>query len=154
MKTQLPESISSITEAIEFLTALHGNGEAYHPDDNAHEIEWQTTEVTPAECDKLNKLMEDIYNLPGNDNYLDMAFCPCGFLLAFEGKIDFLSEQTWVNVLEALPRETLIQILIAHDKDGTYTDADQIAQHGSLSTKEDLTRAFWYLYTEGEQTED
>ena len=86
MKTQLPQSINSIEEAKAFLAALHSNNEQFHPEDDAHEIEWLTIEdenncPTVSECDQLNKLMNDIYNLPGNNDAQNMAFDPCGYLL-------------------------------------------------------------------------
>lgn len=60
------------------------NSEAFHPEDDAHDILWDLENVpTYEECEQLNKLMDDIYNLPGNDGKHDnsIAFCPCGFLL-------------------------------------------------------------------------
>lgn len=84
MKTKLPDAINTIDEAKQFLTDLHNNGEAFHPEDNAHDIIWNGMNVsnvpTPAECDQLNKLMNDIYNLPGNDgDHANPEFDPCGF---------------------------------------------------------------------------
>lgn len=84
MKTALPDSIKTVEEAKAFLTALHSNSEAFHPEDDAHDILWDLENVpTYEECEQLNKLMDDIYNLPGNDGKHDnsIAFCPCGFLL-------------------------------------------------------------------------
>lgn len=87
MKTKLPISIKTVEEAIAFLTALHTNGEQYHPEDNAHDILW-TTPVTICDENQLNALMEDIYNLPGNDGrHNDLAFDPCEYLLLL-GKAD------------------------------------------------------------------
>jgi hypothetical protein len=83
MKTNLPDAINSIEEAKLYLSELLKNHEAYHPEDDAHEIVWGHGGVFPTkeECDKLNKLMGDIYNLEGNkDKYPDLAFDPCEYL--------------------------------------------------------------------------
>lgn len=90
MNTVLPKSISTVDEAKTFLTELVKNGESFHPEDDAHDIEWLSVPVenrpTPAECNQLNKLMEDIYDLPGNDGKHDdsILFCPCGFILKIQ----------------------------------------------------------------------
>lgn len=76
MKTQLPESISNIKEAEKFLAELINNGEIFHPEDNAHEINWSCEPPTFEECDHLNKLMEDIYTLENFD--------PCGYIIDSE----------------------------------------------------------------------
>jgi len=88
MKTILPQSINTINEAKSFLTALCSNNEAYHPDDNAHDIGIYDPATNhfimlfnPAECDQLNKLMADIFNLEGNDNIHKMAFDPYEWIL-------------------------------------------------------------------------
>jgi hypothetical protein len=85
MKTVLPVSIQTIEQAKVFLTDLYNNGESYHPEDDAHDC-MPLSVATAAECDQLNKLMEEIYDLPGNDGSHgnDMAFCPCGFLLSLD----------------------------------------------------------------------
>ena len=69
MKTKLPKRINTISEAKAFLTALHNNGEAFHPDDDAHDIVWNTSTPTNQELDLLNTLMGDILNLNGFDPY-------------------------------------------------------------------------------------
>jgi len=87
MKTNLPEAITTIAEAKAFLRELHTNREIYHPEDDAHTIvSWDgmpddEAVPTPEQCDQLNKLMEDIYNLPGNDgrHVAPMVFDPCGY---------------------------------------------------------------------------
>lgn len=78
MKTQLPESINTIEEAIKFYAELSENQELYHPEDDAHDILWQTAKVSPKECDQLNKLRDDVYNLDGVPEVWD----PCDFLLS------------------------------------------------------------------------
>lgn len=80
MKTTLPEKISTIEEARAFLKELHKNVEHYHPEDDAHDIV-NYLDYTVEECDQLNKLMQDIYALPGNDSPQNMAFDPCVYLL-------------------------------------------------------------------------
>jgi hypothetical protein len=84
MKTQLPNEIKTIEDAKAFLTDLHTNNETFHPEDDATDIEWQTCVVSEIEAIQLNKLMGDIYALPGNSNSQNMAFCPCEFLLMLD----------------------------------------------------------------------
>jgi hypothetical protein len=84
MFTTLPQSINTIEEAKKFLTELHENGESFHPEDDANDIVWYLNQAqipSKDECDQLNKLMNDIYSLPGNDDVRNMAFDPCQFLL-------------------------------------------------------------------------
>lgn len=93
MKTPLPKEIKTVEQAKEFLKSLHENGEDYHPEDDAFEVVWNMPEQdTPneQERDQLNKLMEDIYNLPGNDGGHDnsIAFDPCSYLLELELRMD------------------------------------------------------------------
>lgn len=86
MKTVLPEAIKTKAEAEQFLTDLVNNKEAFHPEDDAHDIVWQSGETpTFEECEQLNKLMEDIYKMPGNDgSQLAPFFCPCEFILSLD----------------------------------------------------------------------
>lgn len=83
MKTELPEKITTIEEAENLLSALWENGESFHPEDNAHDIIWGTIpkdeQPTAAECDKLNALMSQIYDLKDVPELFD----PCGFILDF-----------------------------------------------------------------------
>lgn len=85
MKTRLPLQITTVEEAKIFLTELHANDERFHPEDNAHGIEWELPiEDVPTyhEAERLNILMAAIYNLPGNDGRHEapMVFDPCAFL--------------------------------------------------------------------------
>lgn len=81
MKTLLPATISNIEEAKKFLTDLIENDECYHPEDNAHEINWQSNDIPQeSDCDLLNKLMLDIYKLEDFD--------PCEFILNYNHKVD------------------------------------------------------------------
>ena len=93
MKTTLPAKISTVKEAKIFLFDLHENSESFHPEDDAHTIVWddiprQEDEPTHDEAEQLNKLMADIYNLPGNDGRHsgEMIFDPCQFLLDLDKK--------------------------------------------------------------------
>lgn len=87
IKIQLPNAISTIEEAKKFLRSLHNIGADYHCEDDANDIKFlnlsEKNRPTADQCNQLNKLMEDIYNLPGNDGKHDnsIIFCPCGFLL-------------------------------------------------------------------------
>lgn len=81
MKTKLPETITTVDQAKQFLTELHKNGEAFHCEDDAHDIDFVNCDPTPAEREKLNNLMLDIYWLPGNRAAGPMEFDPCGFLV-------------------------------------------------------------------------
>ena len=81
MKTVLPLSITSIDEAKKFLTDLHNNEESFHPEDDAFAVFGENDMFTDNDCTQLNKLMSDIYDLPGNEHLKNMAFDPCGFLL-------------------------------------------------------------------------
>ena len=78
MKTTLPKKIESIAHAKKFLSELDKNGESYHPEDNAEEC---LDNITDDEAKQLNRLMNEIYALPGNEHYQSMAFDPCAFLL-------------------------------------------------------------------------
>lgn len=85
MKAFLPDYISTVEEAKNFLFDLHHNGEAFHPEDDAHTIIWVLDHSAPnfAECEQLNKLMSDIYLLKGNDGrHVDLLFDPCEYLLS------------------------------------------------------------------------
>lgn len=81
MKTTLPVSITSVTEAKAFLTELYKNNESFHPEDDANDIEWNELPrdqwPTSDECDQLNRLMDAIYAL----NEVPETFDPCDFLL-------------------------------------------------------------------------
>lgn len=87
MKTALPNKISTIEEAKAFLRELVKHGEIYHCEDNAHEVEFlnvsEEHRPTVVECGKLNKLMSDIYALPGNAGQpaAERTFDPCDFVM-------------------------------------------------------------------------
>lgn len=73
MKTQLPSEIKTIEAAEKFLSELSSNNESFHPEDDAHDIIWSGESPSNSDCDQLNKLMDDIYQLEDFD--------PCGYLL-------------------------------------------------------------------------
>lgn len=82
MKTNLPSTIKTIDEAIAFLTELHTNGESFHPEDDATDIAWACEPPSDVDRVRLNQLMNDIHNLPGNDGrHHDLAFDPCEYLI-------------------------------------------------------------------------
>lgn len=82
MKTLLPTSITTIEQAKVFLTDLANNCEAYHPEDRA--LDCISHIATAEECFQCDKLMNDIYNLEGNNSAQDMIFDPCQFLLEID----------------------------------------------------------------------
>lgn len=83
MKTLLPKSINTVTEAKIYLASLFFNGESYHPEDSAKDIVWDgCNPPTETEAALMDKLMEDIYNLDGNNgNHTTPKFDPCEFLM-------------------------------------------------------------------------
>ena len=64
MQTVLPTEIKTVNQAKAFLAALYFNGESYDPADDANDILFVGEQPTQDELSHLNKLMEDIYNLP------------------------------------------------------------------------------------------
>lgn len=82
MKTTLPTEITSVDAAKSLLTDLYNNGEAFHCEDDANDC--LAGIATKDEGDLLNKLMNDIYSLSGNEDASNMAFDPCGFLLSLD----------------------------------------------------------------------
>lgn len=73
MKTNLPTKIETKEQAEKFLTDLNSNNESFHPEDDAHEIIWNTSEVSHDEKEKLNELMGEVYSIENFD--------PCDFLM-------------------------------------------------------------------------
>jgi hypothetical protein len=82
MLTKLPKSITTFEEAKVFLSELHRNQEDFHPEEDANNIHWvKCASPTFNEAIKLNELMQQIYDLPGNDGrHTELAFDPCEFL--------------------------------------------------------------------------
>jgi hypothetical protein len=75
MVTNLSRQIESIEEAKAFLAELIENKEVYHPEDDAHDIEWFLAGENPTseECDQLNRLMAKTFEFEGFD--------PCQYVL-------------------------------------------------------------------------
>jgi hypothetical protein len=90
MKTVLPKSITTQLQARQFLVDLFYNGEAFHPEDSAHGVAWDIPaeqQPTSAECDQLDQLFIDIYNLDGNNgNHANPKFDPCEVLLDLQAR--------------------------------------------------------------------
>ena len=76
MKTNLNRKIASIEDARQYLSELHDNDEAYHPDDSADSVEWSGNAPDANECIKLDELMDACRD------FLD----PCEELLALGHK--------------------------------------------------------------------
>ncbi len=97
MKTTLPPEIKTVDQAKAFLTELYKNNEAFHPEDDATDMIWNLPikqQPTKAEAMQLNKLMEDIYYLDGNNgNHANPKFCPCEFLLNLDPDYVKMSEE-------------------------------------------------------------
>ena len=79
MKTNLNRKIETIEDAKQFLSELFNNDEAYHPEDNANDIEFKTAKVSAQEREALNPLMNDCFI---------KGFDPCEYLL------DLINDQT------------------------------------------------------------
>jgi hypothetical protein len=138
MKTILPTEIKTIDQAKAFLSALSDNGEDYHPEDNANEVDFMNVSEddrpTVDECFQLNKLMDDIYNLPGNDGRHDnsILFCPCGYLLDIKKEQEarrvkqFQNEIAFLNSLISFRNAAnkLLETWHQADHTGDYFNAD------------------------------
>lgn len=74
MRTKLPEKITTMREAEEFLFLLHMNSEAFHPEDDANDLVGDP--FTKEEGDKLNELMSQINEIHNFD--------PCEYLLSIQ----------------------------------------------------------------------
>ena len=72
MKTNLNREIKTLDDAKQFLKDLYNNNESFHPEESAHECIDHL--ATPAECDKVDDLIDFIYNTFPN-------FDPCGYYL-------------------------------------------------------------------------
>lgn len=75
MKTQLPAAINNVTEAKTLLKDLYINSELFHPEDDANDL--VGAPFTKTEGDKLNALMQQIYQL----SEVPEQFDPCGFVV-------------------------------------------------------------------------
>lgn len=81
MKTNLPAKIQTTIQAQAFLNDLYTHNEAFHPQEDAHGVNWLNEDEapTPTQCDQLNALMRDIYALPSE-------FDPCEYLFSLYKK--------------------------------------------------------------------
>lgn len=86
MQTTLPTQITTRQEAQKLLFDLHTNGEAFHPEDDANGLVNSYVLFTKEEGEKLNSLMNQIYELKGNDgrHTEPMIFDPCEYLLSID----------------------------------------------------------------------
>ena len=101
MKTKIPDSIKTIEESKTFLTDLYNNGESFHPEDDANDCIGHI--ATLEEGNKINDLMADIYNLPGNDGKHDnsIIFCPCEFLLNLDPEYSKMRQEDEAEYLQS-----------------------------------------------------
>ena len=83
MKTDLNITIESLNDAICFLNELIANEEYYHPEEEAKDIIWEMEkeqQPTPEECNKLDNLIESVYQYFDVANYftdmINMAAIP------------------------------------------------------------------------------
>lgn len=103
MKTVLPKAIKNPFEAAKFLRALYNNKESFHPEDRAENVAWDLPKdqiPTAGEKKQLNKLMQDIYNLPGNENPQKMFFDPAHFLLNLDPDYRKQAEVKEMDIVE------------------------------------------------------
>lgn len=85
MKTALPDQIKSVLDAKKLFVDLIANGEVFNPDDDANEIIWNGVNVTKYEREQINRLMGQMWDLPGivGSSNPD-GFCPHGFILEYD----------------------------------------------------------------------
>jgi hypothetical protein len=74
MKTNLDIQITTAEEAKSFLTDLFTNGEHYHPEDDAFDVQFAGMETQPSKEERgaLNALMDQAYGKDGFD--------PCDYM--------------------------------------------------------------------------
>lgn len=81
LKTSIPDTITTIDQAKEYLKQLFDNNESYHPDDSADSISWDV-ELTPEKAAQMDILMNSIYNLPCTGEYsYNCFFDPCAYIM-------------------------------------------------------------------------
>lgn len=77
---QLPTEIETVAQAIAFMDILIAEQLVYHPEDDA--IDCLSGLISKAQARQINKLMDDIWELPGNeDRAVRATFDPCEYLL-------------------------------------------------------------------------
>lgn len=79
LKTKLPDTIASFDQAKQYLTDLHNNGEAYHPEDSAGDC---LEGISEADAAHMDTLMIRVYI-----HFTDAKADPCKFLLDLDGHI-------------------------------------------------------------------
>ena len=116
MKTNLDRTINNMEEAKSFLRDLNKNGEEYHPEDDAHTIEWNGIEEaerpTQAQCEQLNKLMSDCFM---------EGFDPCEYLmeLDLEYSLEISGSGNKEDLLKSLRN---IMKIIEDEEEGEHED--------------------------------
>lgn len=102
LKTRLPEAIKTQEQAEAFLKELSDNKEVFHPEDDATDIEFDGIVVTQRQRLQLNKLMNDIYNIDGNNgDHANPKFDPCEFIIKLNGNFmedDSIDEPVVIGV--------------------------------------------------------
>ncbi len=116
MKTKLPKEILNVHQAKLFLSELHRNVESFHPEDDATDINWQLPEEdmpSISEAKLLNKLMEEIYNLPGNKGHRSkLLFDPCKYLLDLDAQVDHCTQDRHVPGCKCKGRSSAYRKLV------------------------------------------
>lgn len=155
MKTILPKAITTIKQAQKFLSQLYKNEESYHPEDDAGDIIDMNDKklFTDEEAKQLNKLMDDIYDLPGNDGrHVDLVFDPCQWLLDIDinhlPDIEDIDKKQAKELLKVYNREKIINWIKSIDSNASVTDEAQIADYGKPATKPQLKKVFWAIFDE------
>lgn len=155
MQLSLPKQIKTIAQAKRFLTMLYKSGYSFHPEDDAKDIVWSSEVKTPTmeQCEQLNKLMDDIYNLPGNDGkHIDLAFDPCQWLLDIDlnhfPDLDDITKEEAKTLLKIYSREKIINWILWNDRNASVSDEAQTFDYGRPATKPELKKVFWSLYEE------
>lgn len=145
MKTTLPAKIETKEQAIAFLTELHKNGEAFHPEDDATDIYIGKGDIsrlfTDEEADKLNELMIQIYDLDGNNgNHLNPEFDPCHVLLVL-GNMEDLNNRELLNdiLLNVIKRDISYTYSLERNRH-THNWELRISQGDSMIKKYDYSR--------------
>lgn len=109
MKTNLPESITTIEEAEAFLSELHENGESFNPDDAAQDVAWPIGKhPNRYELTKLNILMNEVLNVDGFDAY--------DYLLELENENERINNLARPEYEEPAATQDLSDKIIAFEK--------------------------------------
>ena len=151
MKTKLPAKISSIKQARKFLTELQKNDEGYHPEDSASDF---PNLFTPDEAVILDRLMSEIYALPGNEDVMNMALDPAQVLLDLDENhfpdvkdIDKLQAR---ELLKVYTKEKIKNWIKSEDIDAEvrFKAIFNNLDHGQQLTKPLVKKVFWAIFNE------